>query len=260
MKLIFLGATQFSNEILSELLKNKFTVSAVFTIPKEFSISYSQEKVKNYNYSDLESVCKEKNIPCHHIESSENGKKISDYSDIIYEIKPDIILVMGWYYMIPKKIRELARFGTWGIHASLLPDYAGGAPLVWAIINGEKETGVSLFRLEDGVDDGDIIAQEKFSIEEVDSIREVYEKATIASKRILIRTLKNINKVEFLSQDKSKLKIYPQRKPDDGELDLTMPAKQLYDFIRAQSPPYPGAFIRTVDGKKIIIEKARIQD
>jgi len=69
----------------------------------------------------------------------------------------------------------------------------------------------------------------------------------------------NITSIVFTPQDKEKIKIYPQRKPDDGELDLTKSAEELYNFIRAQSSPYPGAFIRTKDGKKLIIEKARIE-
>lgn len=260
MKIVFFGATTFSKEVFVELIENKFSISSVFTIPQEFNISYSKEKVKNYNYSDIEFLCKEKNIPCYYIDSAETGKKTTDYFDLISDIKPDIILVMGWYYMVPKKIRDIAKYGAWGIHASMLPDYAGGAPLVWAIINGETETGVTLFKLEDGVDDGDIIVQQKISIEENDTIKEVYEKVTIVSKKILVDAIKNINSIKFLPQDKSRIKIYPQRKPDDGELDLTKPAKQLYDFVRAQSSPYPGAFIRTVDGKKLIIEKARIEE
>ncbi len=259
MKIIFLGATKFSEDILNHILNNKIDVSALFTIPQEFGISYSNTKVKNYNYSELEVVAKKNNIPCYYVDSSENGKKINDYYDVIKSIEPDVILIMGWYYMVPKKIRDIATYGAWGIHASMLPDYAGGAPLVWAIINGEKETGISLFKLDDGVDDGDIISQEKIIIEEEDSIKEVYEKVTIASKKILLNALQDISKITFTPQDKSKIKIYPQRKPDDGELDLTKTSRELYNFIRAQSSPYPGAFIRTSDGKKLIIEKARIE-
>jgi methionyl-tRNA formyltransferase len=259
MKIVFFGATAFSKDVFVDLVNNGFSISSVFTIPQEFNISYSKEKVKNYNYSDLEIICKEKNIPCYYIDSAETGKKVNDYYGLIADLKPDVILVMGWYYMVPEKIRELAKYGAWGIHASMLPDYAGGAPLVWAIINGEKETGVTLFKLDDGVDDGDIIAQEKITIDNNDTIREVYEKVTIVSKKILVQAIKNIDTIKFLPQDKTKIKVYPQRKPDDGELDLKKSAQQLYDFIRAQSSPYPGAFFRTVDGKKLIIEKARIE-
>ncbi len=259
MKLIFLGATDFSKQLLLHLLDTGHKCEAVFTIPEKFNISYSSGKVKNYNYRDLSMLCENNNIAMYFVDS-EKGKKLSDYFSIIQEIKPDIIFVLGWYYMVPSKIRNLAKYGAWGIHASLLPDYAGGAPLVWAIIKGEKETGVTLFRLGDGVDDGDIIAQAKFSIEYDDTIKEVYDKATIASKKILSDVLSDIDNICFSPQDKTKIKIFPQRTPDDGKIDLTKPAEEIYNFIRAQAPPYPGAFIELSDGKKLILEKVRIED
>lgn len=259
MKIIFLGATIFSKNILEALLKEYYQISAIFSIPKEFSISYSTKKVRNINYHDLRIIAKENKIPYYSVESKV-GKKLTDYYDVIKDIDPDVILVMGWYYMIPKKIRDLAKYGAWGIHASLLPDYAGGAPLVWAIINGEEETGVTLFRLDDGVDDGDIIKQKEFKIEFKDTIKEVYDKATIASKEILIESLNNIDKINFIKQDKSKIKVYPQRKPEDGEIDFDKNGIDIYNFIRAQAPPYPGAYFITKDNRKIIIERVRIEE
>jgi methionyl-tRNA formyltransferase len=257
MKIVFLGATDFSSKLLLHLLENGMTIERLFISPKEFNISYSLDKVKNYNFGNLREIAEKYQIPCYELDPPYN-KKISDYYDELLELKPDVILVMGWYYMVPRKIRETAKYGTWGIHASMLPKYAGGAPLVWAIINGEKETGVTLFRLDDGVDDGAIIEQQKISIEYEDTIKEVYAKATEASKEMLLRALKNIDQVQFVPQDKSKIEVWPQRKPSDGEIDVTWDAEKIYNFIRAQSSPYPGAFIKTPDGKKIIIEKARI--
>lgn len=257
MKIVFLGTTDFSSKILLHLLENGLTIQKLFITPKEFNISYSIDKVKNYNHVDLRTIAEEHQIPCYELDPPYN-KKITDYYNELAELKPDVILVMGWYFMVPRKIRETAKYGAWGIHASLLPKYAGGAPLVWAIINGEKETGVTLFRLDDGVDDGDIIEQRKISIDHDDSIKEVYAKATEASKSILLQSLKNIEKVQFVSQDKSKIEVWPQRKPSDGEIDINWDAEKIYNFIRAQSSPYPGAFIKTPDGRKLIIEKARI--
>jgi methionyl-tRNA formyltransferase len=254
MKIIFFGATKFSEAMLFHLLSNKFKVEAIFTIPEEFHISYSNEKVKNYNYADLNLIANEHDIKLYEVDSVAD-KKINDYYEIIKEIAPDIILVLGWYYMVPKKIREIAKFGAWGIHASLLPKYAGGAPLVWAIINGEKEAGVTLFKLDDGVDDGDIIAQRSFPIEFQDTIKEIYEKAIEASQTILIEALNNVDRIEFKLQDKSKIEIYPQRKPEDGKIDLTKTAIENYNFIRAQTRPYPGAYT-TIDEEKIHIWKA----
>ena len=258
LKFAFLGATNYSKELLLFLINNDFFPKAIFSIPQEFKISYSEKKVKNSNYADLKEIAEKYNIAYYEVDSVE-GKRLKDYEKIIQNLHLDLMLVLGWYYMIPRSIRDLTKYGAWGIHASLLPKYAGGAPLTWAIINGEKETGVTLFRMDDGVDDGDIIAQKSFKIEYADTIKEVYEKATEESKKILLDTLVNISSINFKKQDKEKLQIYPQRKPEDGEIDLSMSAEELYNFVRAQSSPYPGAFIRLKDGKKLIIEKARVE-
>lgn len=118
----------------------------------------------------------------------------------------------------------------------------------------------NFFQFDDSVDGGDIIAQERFSIHYEDTIKEVYEKATKKSSEVLVKTLPILSDIQFTKQDKSKLEIWDKRTPDDGELDLSKSSKELYNFIRAQSSPYPGAFIRTKDGKKLIIESARVDE
>jgi methionyl-tRNA formyltransferase len=250
MKVIFLGATKFSKEMLLCLIQENVNISTIFSIPEEFHISYSKEKIKNYNYSDLSIIAANKHIEFYEVDSLP-GKRLTDYYELIRKINPDIILVLGWYFMVPKKIRNLSKNGAWGIHASLLPRYAGNAPLVWAMINGEKETGVTLFKLDDGVDDGDIITQKALPIEFSDTINEVYEKATKLSKKILVEAISHINNLEFKHQDKSKIEVYPPRSPRDGKIDSNKSALEIYNFIRAQTKPYPGAF-STVNGKKII--------
>lgn len=254
----FFGATNYSKELLLFLLEKDLVPKVIFSIPQEFNISYSNEKVKNTNYADLKKIALKYDILYYEIDSVD-GKKTKDYEPIIKELNLDLILVLGWYYMLPKSTRELSKYGAWGIHASLLPKYAGGAPLNWAIINGEKETGVTLFRMDDGVDDGDIIAQKSFSIMYEDTIKEVYDKATISSKEILLDVFKDIENIKFIPQNKSKIEIYPQRNHSDGEIDLSKTSEDIYNFIRAQSSPYPGAFIKTIDGKKLIIEKVRVE-
>ena len=259
IRISFFGATKFSEYLFNNLINKDFIeIVSLFYIPEMFSISYSTEKVKNTNYADLKTISNINNIPSYEVDSID-GKRINDYEKIIIDQKLDVILVLGWYYMVPKSIRILAKYGAWGIHTSMLPKYAGGAPLVWAIINGEKETGVTLFKLDDGVDDGDIISQSILIIDDTDTIFEVYEKAKNISLIILIEVLKNINSVKFLPQDKSKIQIYPQRKQQDGQIDWSKNSKQIKDFIRAQSKPYPGAYT-IISNKKIIIWDATIID
>lgn len=247
----FFGATSYSKELLLFLIEQNLLPEAIFSIPQEFNISYSKDKVKNTNYANLKEIADKYNIAYYEIDSVE-GKKTKDYERIIKKLNLDLILVLGWYYMIPKSTRDLAKLGAWGIHASLLPKYAGGAPLNWAIINGEKETGVTLFRMEDGVDDGDIIAQKAFSIKHEDTIKEVYQKATMASKYILEDVLNNIENIKPIPQNKALIEIYPQRSPKDGEIDWHQSSKAIYDFIRAQTLPYPCAY-STVENKIIKI-------
>lgn len=255
MKIVFLGSTKFSEELLVFLINKGFEISAVFTIPKEFTVR-GTEKVKNSNFVCLKQISKENNIPLYYVDEK---NKLSSYENIIKDIEPDIILVLGWYYIVPKAIRDIPKYGACGIHASLLPKYAGWAPLVWAVINGETETGVTFFRFDDSVDGGDIISQESFAIEYEDTIKEVYEKATKKSAEVLLNSLPILDSIEFKKQDKSQLEIWEKRTPEDGEIDMSKSSLDIYNFIRAQSSPYPGAFIRTIDGKKLIIEKARIE-
>ena len=257
MRIVFFGCTKFSEDLLKSLFLKNHSIVGIFSIPKRYSVSYSDAKVKNTNFADISLIAKKTNI-VHYEVDSVSGKKTADYSQEIMKLEPDVILVLGWYYMVPKSIRDIPKYGAWGIHASLLPKYAGGAPLVWSIIKGEKETGVTLFRIDSGVDDGDIIAQKKFPILEKDTIKEVYQKATIASINILDEVLSSPN-IQFTPQDKTKIRIYPQRNPKDGLIDWSWDIKRIKNFIRAQTKPYPGAYT-ILNNKKVIIWDANIEE
>jgi len=229
------------------LLKHNFMVSAVISMPEKFGISYSKHKIRNYNYADLNKIAKKYGIDFYKVKSS---KDIAKHYKTIRNASPDLILVAGWYYMVPCFIRKIAKYGAWGIHASLLPLYRGGAPLVWSMINGDKKTGVTLFKLDNGVDTGEIIAQSPFSINFNDKIDDLYRKATLASKRIILNALRNIDEIKLQPQTVKPDIVYPQRKPKDGKINLNDSALKIYNFIRAQSKPYPGSF-STLGGKRI---------
>lgn len=256
-RIIFLGSTKFSEKILVHLIQNDMDVCAIFSIPEYFKISYSKDYVLNSNYSDLSRYSCDLDIPFYEVHSEE-GKRLQDYEGEINDLKPDVILVAGWYYMVPRIIREIPTEGVWGLHASLLPDYAGGAPLVWAMINGEEFTGTTLFKMDSGVDDGDIIDQEKFFIDEDDTIKTLLSKALISSKNIIIKALKS-SIINYKPQNKSMLKIYPQRSPEDGEIDWSWDKKRIENFVRAQTKPYPGAWTK-IGNKKIILWDISIEE
>ncbi|HEY5123960.1 MAG TPA: methionyl-tRNA formyltransferase [Ignavibacteria bacterium] len=186
-------------------------------------------------------------------------EKQSGLKDIIEKEKPDLCIVVGWYWKISPEILSSVPNGFIGLHASLLPKYRGFAPLVWAIINGEKRTGISLFYLEDGIDTGNIIGQKQFTISQTDSIRTVLEKSEIYCDKLLKENYLKIlsGNASKKSQTNSYASYCSERKPEDGLINWTDSNKNIYNFIRAQSEPYPGAFTY-IDSKKIRIWKANI--
>ena len=259
MRIVFLGGTDFSEFILKELLRKGFLIKAIFGIPEIFSINYEGQKqeVRNHRFADLKPLARFYDIPHYVVDQGNSETTLKAYKKVIKDIYPDVILVMGWYYKVPESIRNLSKNGAWGIHASLLPKYAGGAPLVWAMIEGEEETGVTLFKLEEGIDDGPIIAQKKFPIYPSDTIKEVLDKSFCASINILLYALNSFESINFKEQKKDEIQVYPQRKPEDGEIDWSKSPQAIQNFIRAQTRPYPGAFTY-INGKKVIIWDADV--
>ncbi|MEO6254699.1 MAG: methionyl-tRNA formyltransferase [Ferruginibacter sp.] len=259
MKILFFGASELGYDCCECLIENNTEIVGIFTIPQHYSIKFKDEKelivLNNVNFKDFNELGKKYHIPVTTVEG-----KMTEHLQYIKDLKPDLILVIGWYYMIPESIMSIPPKGAIGIHASLLPKYRGNAPLVWAIINGEKETGISLFYFDKGVDTGDIIAQKKFVINDTDTIKEVLEKTKECSIQILIENIPLLqnNKAPRFVQDHTQATIFPKRTPKDGEIDWAMSPKQIKNFIRAQTKPYPGAFTY-INEKKITIWDADVE-
>lgn len=254
MRIVFFGASELGYDCCENLLLSGQNIVAIFTIPQEFKISYSKDKlVKNVLYKDFKTLGEKYNVPVIMVED-----KMGNYEQLLEKLEPNFLLVIGWYYMIPKSIRNLANKGCAGIHASLLPKYRGGAPLVWAMINGETETGISFFYFSDGVDDGEIIAQVKFQISETDTIKNLLEKTKKASIDVVTEYVPKIARGTAPKLQQVGDPTYvPQRKPEDGLINWNWDTKKIKNFIKAQTKPYPGAFT-VINGKKIIIWDADI--
>jgi methionyl-tRNA formyltransferase len=234
-------------------------IVGIFSIPKEFRISWAVKPIKNVRFKSFEDLAQEHDVPLIYV-----TRKMSDpvYQEALRRLQPDILIVIGWYYMVPRALRELAPLGAVGVHASLLPKYRGGAPLVWAIINGETQTGVSFFHFADGVDDGDLIGQANFDIAFEDDISDVVFKASTASVQLVCDyvPLLGAGKAPRIPQDHSLATVMPQRKPEDGLIVWhSKSGLQVYNWIRAQTRPYPGAFTY-LGQEKVTIWKARVSD
>lgn len=201
----------------------------------------------------IKSFCSENEIPIDVLV----GK--CDLTVSIDKYKPDICFVMGWYYIIPEQLIKRIRGGFIGIHNSLLPLHRGFSPVVWAMISGDKETGFSVFSFDKGMDTGEIWYQEKVEIFKNDYINDVLRKI---DERILnffdkfyIDIL--IEKLHPEKQRPGEISYGARRTPEDGIIDWSKNASEVYDFIRAQSKPYPGAFTY-YKKEKVIIWKSKV--
>lgn len=188
-----------------------------------------------------------------------NSVSKEKYKNFIKEKKPNITIVMGWRTILSEDIINLPKFGTVAVHESLLPKYRGFAPINWAIINGEKSTGVTLFYLDKKIDNGDIIDQETIKIEKNETAYDVYKKTSEGSLNLLKKNLKRIIKghVKGRRQDEKFATYTCMRLPEDGQINWNNKAENIYNLIRGLSYPYPGAFT-FLNGKKLIIWKASI--
>lgn len=184
----------------------------------------------------------------------------SALKEVVLASEPQYVLVVGWYWILPPSLLEIVPGGFWGIHASLLPKYRGNAPLVWAIIRGETQTGVTLFRFDERMDTGEIAGQEVIEIVQTDTIAEVLDKAETAMVNLVSQNAKCLlaGKAQCRPQD-HELAIYVSlRRPEDGKINWQQSAIDIYNFIRAQTRPYPGAFTYLPDGKKLTIWRAEL--
>ena len=255
MKLVFVGASKFGMRCFQSCLElDKISVVGVVTAPRNFEISYRPEGVTNVLHADLAAFAGSKSIPVRALERSMNDRELLE---VVSNWQPDAFLVAGWYHMIPRSWRAIAP--AYGLHASLLPDYSGGAPLVWAMINGEKKTGITLFQMDDGVDSGPIVGQMQEPISMEDTIATLYERIELRGLELLRETLPKLaeRSLQLVPQDGSKRRIMPQRSPEDGLIDWSLNAVTLDRFIRAQTRPYPGAF-STLGVKPLHIWSAQV--
>jgi methionyl-tRNA formyltransferase len=166
---------------------------------------------------------------------------------------PDVLLVVGWTQLLKEELLAIPKVAL-GFHASLLPKYRGRAPINWALIHGERETGNTLIVLAPGADVGDIVAQRTIPIGDDDDCATLYGKVAATEVEILSDVLPLIAKGRMprRKQDESKATVMPKRRPEDGLIDWTRPSRALYDWVRALTHPYPGAFT-FFEGRRVFV-------
>jgi UDP-4-amino-4-deoxy-L-arabinose formyltransferase/UDP-glucuronic acid dehydrogenase (UDP-4-keto-hexauronic acid decarboxylating) len=178
-----------------------------------------------------------------------------DWITKIAAINPDVIFSFYYRKMICPEILELPRVGAFNLHGSYLPHYRGRCPVNWVIINGEKQTGVTLHYMIDKPDAGDIVGQKAVIIDQLDTAKTLYDKLCGAAKELLDEVLPLIKKgnIPRQKQDLKKGSYYGGRRPEDGRIDWKKSADEIYNLIRGVTQPYPGAFAFLDNDEKVVI-------
>lgn len=202
-------------------------------------------------YNFLENTFKEHNFIM--ISSKE------EYSEkIIHNENPDLILWYGWSWIIPKNI--LKKYYSVMLHPSPLPKYRGGSPIQNQIIKGETTSAVTLFKMDGGIDTGDIIYQELFSLE--GGLEDIFKHITYIGTDLSVKMLNNFPNLNLTPQDNTKSTYFNRRTPEQSEITLEelrgSTAKDLYNKIRALQDPYPNAFIKCKNGTKLYLTKSQL--
>ena len=178
----------------------------------------------------------------------------------VADLHPDFVFSFYFRSMIGAPLLSAGRLGALNIHGSLLPRYRGRAPVNWAILHGEKETGATLHYMTARADAGDLVDQMAVPILENDEAREVFGKVCFAAEIILARSLPGLinGTAPRIPQNLEDGKYYGRRRPEDGRIDWTRSAREIHNLVRAVAPPFPGAFGQ-VDGERWMIHKTRVE-
>ena len=248
MRILWLSANRFGYEVLKEAVNVKDAkIIAIITLSdKSKTVMY--DGIEKYKWREFE-------IEVYEVD------KLNDEEELIKKLSPDIVFMCGWRQIVSKNIFKIPKKGFIGFHPTLLPIGRGPAPIINSLLQGFKESGVTMFYVSEGIDDGDIIAQEKFPILEKDHAEEVYNKTIEAGKEMIKKYIHLLieGKSPRVPQDNSKATIFEKPSLRNNEINLDKEsADDIFRKIKALSKPYKGAYIRK-DGKKLIIWRAELQ-
>lgn len=236
LRIIFLGTPDFAVASLQALIEAGARVVAVVTAPDKPAgrgMQLQQSAVKQYALTQ--------NLPVLQPEKLKNPEFLTELASY----KADLQVVVA-FRMLPVAVWDMPPMGTINVHGSLLPQYRGAAPINWAIINGEKETGVTTFSLKHEIDTGDILLQKKVAIEETDNIGSLYEKLMNAGAALLVETVKglaanSLNEIPQVNIPVNELKSAPKIFKEHTRIDWQKDAVDVHNLVRGLSP-YPVAF------------------
>lgn len=252
-RIVFMGTPEFAVPILEILIEN-YQVVLVVTQPDK---PVGRKQIMSS--SPIKEVALNHQIPVF-----QPTKIRTDYEKI-KEVKPDLIITCAYGQIIPKEVLEIPTIACFNVHASLLPKYRGGAPIHKVLINGEKETGITIMYMDEGMDTGDMVAKEVLKIEEEDNVGTLHEKLSIMGANLLKKTLPSIiNQTNYREKQKEEEASYAYNiKREEEHLDFNKTGKELIHQIRGLNPWPTANFILDEKEYKVLeaefIPKANLE-
>jgi len=247
MKIVFMGTPGFAVPSLNALIESEDEVVGVVT-----KADKPQGRGQRIESPPIKILSQQYGIPILQPEKL----KTEEFFNELKSFNPDLICVTAYGKILPKNILELPPRGGINVHASLLPKYRGAAPINWAIINGEKNTGITTMLMDEGMDTGDILLQHEIPIDEEDTGETLSEKLSHIGAELLIQTIKLLkeNKLSPIPQDHSKATYASMLKKENGLIDWSKSAQEIRNLIRG-TLPWPGAYT-FLEGKNLKIYRA----
>ncbi len=251
MRIVYLGTPDFAVAGLQTLVENGYNVVAVVTMPDK-----PAGRGHQMQFSPVKEYALSQHIPVLQPEKL----KDPEFVEQLRSYKADLQIVTA-FRMLPEVVWAMPRLGTFNVHGSLLPQYRGAAPINWAVINGEKETGLTTFMLKHEIDTGNMILQERIAIGEDEDVGSVHDRLMELSKEMVLKTVRLIEECDREGKplptvpqpELPDLKPAPKIFKEDCQIDFTKTAREIHNFVRGLSP-YPGAW--TDDQRMLSVCKA----
>jgi len=251
MKLIFMGTPDSAVPTLSKLIESQHQILAVVSQPDKPAGRGRKIKV-----SPVKQSANDNDIPVLQPDKLKNNQKLFDQ---LNSLKPDVIVVVAYGKILPLEALNIPKHFCVNVHFSLLPKYRGAAPVQWAIINGERKTGVTIMKMDESLDTGDIILQEQVDILEDDDAVSLTNMLSVVGANLLLNALDKLqhnHQIETFKQDNSQATYAPSIKKEFGLIDWNQPAEQIICLIRGLVP-WPCAY-SFLDGNMMRIWKAEL--
>ena len=241
MKLGFVTCVKLGLSCIEAIYESGAKLDVVITLKDELAQNKSGRVY-------VDEFCERKRIKLLKVRNINDNESLS----LLNGIDIDWLFIIGWSQIARESVLKWPKYGVLGMHPTLLPEGRGRASIPWAILKGLKETGVTLFQMDEGVDSGPILAQVRIAIAPTETATVLYEKVNCAHADLIKKILPDLLKGTLLPvpQDASKATEWPGRKPDDGRIFPTMTVSEAERLVRATTHPYPGAFY--INGDRLI--------